>query len=222
MLIDAGQTPKPREHRPIPTALGALKRRWLSFAAATAAVRTMTCVGVLLLVIPGLVAGVWHVLYAPVVVLEPAGIRVTLRRARRLTRRRASAVLDRDRKIQGNASTKNWSPAIAARDPESPVEATRAGRCASNRYRAVHGLDAVLPPTPGVGEFGRRCPGGYETRMVLAGVARTGVDARANSHAAVPFSPTRSPSRADSRSTSPRQGRRRTRVSWRGQVAGGS
>jgi hypothetical protein len=71
----------------IATALAALKRRWLIFASTSLLVMTMVLLGTALFVVPGLIAAIVYALYAPVAILEPFGIRATLRRARTLSRR---------------------------------------------------------------------------------------------------------------------------------------
>jgi hypothetical protein len=74
-------------------AFGALKRRWTTFAAATIVVVAMTLAGTLLLVVPGILSAISHALYAPVAVMEHAGVRATLKRARGLARRFWSTVV---------------------------------------------------------------------------------------------------------------------------------
>ena len=53
----------------------------------------MTLAGTLLLVIPGILSAIGHALYAPVAVMENAGVRATLKRARSLARRFWSTVV---------------------------------------------------------------------------------------------------------------------------------
>jgi len=69
------------------TALQALKRRSDLFAAATLILLAMTLGGSLLLVVPGLALAFWHILYAPVTVMERLSLTGTLKRARTLLRR---------------------------------------------------------------------------------------------------------------------------------------
>jgi serine/threonine protein kinase len=77
----------------IAAALSAMRRRWWPFAATTALVIGTIFLGSLFLIIPGVVAGFAHVLYAPVVIVERTGILRTLARARRLTWRVRGTVL---------------------------------------------------------------------------------------------------------------------------------
>ena len=77
----------------IAMALHTLKRRWKTFTASTIAVMAMTLAGTLLLVIPGILSAIGHALYAPVAVMENAGVRATLKRARSLARRFWSTVV---------------------------------------------------------------------------------------------------------------------------------
>ena len=69
------------------TALQALKRRAGLFTAATLLLLAMTLVGSLLLVVPGLALAFWHILYAPVTVMERLSLAGTLKRARTLLKR---------------------------------------------------------------------------------------------------------------------------------------
>ena len=64
------------------TALQALKRRAGLFTAATLILLAMTLAGSLLLVVPGLALAFWHILYAPVTVMERLTLAGTLKRAR--------------------------------------------------------------------------------------------------------------------------------------------
>ena len=75
--------------RPVRISAGvaALKRRWRVFAITSLLVMTMILGGSLLFIIPGLLASVLYALYAPVVIMEPHGVRGTLRRSRTLSRR---------------------------------------------------------------------------------------------------------------------------------------
>ncbi len=71
----------------------ALKRRWHIFAITSLLVLTMILLGSVLFVIPGLLAAIIFGLYAPVVIMEPQGVRGTLRRSRTLSRRALGTVL---------------------------------------------------------------------------------------------------------------------------------
>jgi hypothetical protein len=53
----------------------------------------MTLAGTLLFVVPGILSAICHALYAPVAVMEDAGVRATLKRARGLARRYWSTVV---------------------------------------------------------------------------------------------------------------------------------
>ena len=79
-----------------PSSLGdawaALRRRWKPLALATAMVVGITAAWSLLLIVPGVIAAVAYVLYAPVVIMEDCSAREALRRARRLARRAWSTV----------------------------------------------------------------------------------------------------------------------------------
>jgi serine/threonine protein kinase len=69
------------------TALQALKRRAGLFTAATLILLGMTLAGSLLLVLPGVTLAFWHILYAPVTVMERLTLTGTLKRARTLLKR---------------------------------------------------------------------------------------------------------------------------------------
>ena len=71
----------------IRTALEALKRRAGLFTAATLILLVMTMAASILLVVPGVALAFWHMLYAPVTVMERLSLIATLKRARRLMRR---------------------------------------------------------------------------------------------------------------------------------------
>jgi len=71
----------------------ALKRRWRIFAVTSLLVMTLILVGSVLLVIPGVIAAIIYGLYAPVVMMEPHGVRGTLRRSRSLSRRSLGTVM---------------------------------------------------------------------------------------------------------------------------------
>jgi serine/threonine protein kinase len=75
------------------TALAALGRRLPALVATSVALMAMTLGGAALLVVPGVLAAVWHVLYAPVTVMESGGVWATLKRARALASRSWSTVL---------------------------------------------------------------------------------------------------------------------------------
>lgn len=77
----------------IGTAFTALKRRRLVFAATSLIVLTMILLGSALFILPGLIAAIVYALYAPVAIMEPLGIRATLRRARTLSRRSWASAL---------------------------------------------------------------------------------------------------------------------------------
>ena len=97
LVVQLSLTPLRRPR--LGTALRAVRQRAWPFAAVTAAVLTMAVgptlslgmsgfIGTALLVaIPAVLVAVWHVLYAPVVIMEHAGVWATLTRTRRLTRR---------------------------------------------------------------------------------------------------------------------------------------
>ena len=71
----------------------AIRRRWKTLVAATALVVALTAAWLLLLIVPGLIAAMAYVLYAPVVIMEDIGARQALRRARQLAQRAWSTVL---------------------------------------------------------------------------------------------------------------------------------
>jgi hypothetical protein len=75
------------------TAVAAVRKRWLIFAATTVLVLTMIIFGTALFVIPGLIAAIAYCLYAPVAIMEPSGVRATLRRSLTLSRRALPTVL---------------------------------------------------------------------------------------------------------------------------------
>jgi serine/threonine protein kinase len=77
----------------IGAAVAALKRRWRIFAFTSLLVLTLILLGSVLFVIPGLIAAIVYGLYAPVAIVEQHGIRGTLRRSRRLSRRALGTVL---------------------------------------------------------------------------------------------------------------------------------
>jgi serine/threonine protein kinase len=77
----------------IKSLLPALKHRWRIFAVTSLLVMTLILVGSVLLVIPGLIAAIIYGLYAPVVMMEPHGVRGTLRRSRSLSRRSLGTVM---------------------------------------------------------------------------------------------------------------------------------
>ncbi len=71
----------------------AVRRRWKALIVATVFVLAVTAAWSLLLIVPGLIAAVAYVLYAPVVIMEDIPARAALRRARQLARRAWSTVL---------------------------------------------------------------------------------------------------------------------------------
>lgn len=77
----------------IRTAFARLKRRWWTLSVTSIVVTLLILFGALLLIVPGILAAVFHVLYAPVVVMENAGVWATLKRARSLMKRSWSTVL---------------------------------------------------------------------------------------------------------------------------------
>jgi serine/threonine protein kinase len=80
-------TAAPLRQVQIRTALDALKRRAVLFTASTLTLLLMTLAASLLLLLPGIALAFWHILYAPVVVMERRSFTGTLTRARRLLRR---------------------------------------------------------------------------------------------------------------------------------------
>lgn len=70
-----------------------MKRRWWAFCATSAVVMALILLGAALLILPGVVAAVCYVLYAPVVVMENLGVWATLKRAYRLMKRSWHTVL---------------------------------------------------------------------------------------------------------------------------------
>jgi serine/threonine protein kinase len=85
LVVELAAAPLRQVH--IRTALEALKRRAVLFTAATLALLLMTLVTSVLLILPGIALAFWHILYAPVVVMERLSFMGTLKRARRLLRR---------------------------------------------------------------------------------------------------------------------------------------
>ena len=71
----------------------AVRRRWKTLVAATALVTAITLAWSLLLIVPGMIAAIAYVLYAPVAIMEDVSARDALRRARHLARRSWSTVL---------------------------------------------------------------------------------------------------------------------------------
>jgi serine/threonine protein kinase len=71
----------------------AVRRRWKTLVVASVLVALITLAWSLLLIVPGVIAAIAYVLYAPVVIMEDIGARAALRRARRLARRAWSTVL---------------------------------------------------------------------------------------------------------------------------------
>jgi lysylphosphatidylglycerol synthetase-like protein (DUF2156 family) len=74
-------------------ALTAVRRRWKPLIVATALVVVVTAAWSVLLIVPGMIAAIAYVLYAPVVIMEDISARAALRRARQLARRAWSTVL---------------------------------------------------------------------------------------------------------------------------------
>ena len=74
-------------------ALAAVRRRWKPLIVATALVVAVTAAWSVLLIVPGMIAAIAYVLYAPVVIMEDISARAALRRARQLARRAWSTVL---------------------------------------------------------------------------------------------------------------------------------
>lgn len=70
-----------------------MKRRWWVFCATSAVVMALILIGAALFILPGAVAAVCYVLYAPVVVMENLGVWATLKRAYRLMKRSWHTVL---------------------------------------------------------------------------------------------------------------------------------
>jgi serine/threonine protein kinase len=77
----------------IRTALNALKRRWRIFAITSLIVMSSILVGSIVFVVPGLILALLFALYAPVVIMEPLGVRATLKRSRTLSKRALFTVL---------------------------------------------------------------------------------------------------------------------------------
>lgn len=71
----------------IATAVSALKRRWRVLAFTSLLVMTLTLLGSILFIIPGVIAATIYALYAPVVIMEQHGVFGTLRRSRTLSGR---------------------------------------------------------------------------------------------------------------------------------------
>ena len=74
-------------------ALAAVRRRWKPLVVATALVVAVTAAWSVLLIVPGMIAAIAYVVYAPVVIMEDISARAALRRARQLARRAWSTVL---------------------------------------------------------------------------------------------------------------------------------
>jgi serine/threonine-protein kinase len=86
-------THAPLRHVSIATSMAAVMRRGAAFTGATLAVLSLTLVGLVLLILPGVVFLVWHSLYGPIVIMEPLSVGAALRRARVLFRRVWSTAL---------------------------------------------------------------------------------------------------------------------------------
>jgi serine/threonine protein kinase len=74
-------------------ALAAVQRRWLVFTLTSLIVMTSILLGSLLFVLPGLVLAVLFALYAPVAIMEQHGVRATLKRSRRLSKKALFSVV---------------------------------------------------------------------------------------------------------------------------------
>jgi serine/threonine protein kinase len=71
----------------------AVRTRWKTLVGATALVVAVTAAWSLLLIVPGIIAAISYVLYAPVVIMEDVPAGAALRRARQLARRAWTTVL---------------------------------------------------------------------------------------------------------------------------------
>jgi serine/threonine protein kinase len=85
LVVQLAAAPLTKVH--VHAALQALKRRAGLFTAATLILLAMTLAGSLLLVVPGVALAFWHILYAPVTVMERLSLARTLKRARTLLKR---------------------------------------------------------------------------------------------------------------------------------------
>jgi hypothetical protein len=85
IVVQLAATPLRPAH--LRTALQALTRRVGIFTASTLLLLFLTLAASVLLVVPGIALAFWHILYAPVAVMERLSLAGTLRRARLLLRR---------------------------------------------------------------------------------------------------------------------------------------
>jgi serine/threonine protein kinase len=85
LVVQLAATPLRQAH--LRTALQALKARAGLFTASTLTLLLMTLAASVLLLVPGVALAFWHILYAPVAVMERLSLAGTLRRARLLLRR---------------------------------------------------------------------------------------------------------------------------------------
>ena len=85
LVVQLAATPLRQVH--LQTALQALKCRAGLFTASTLTLVLMTVTASMLLVVPGIALAFWHILYAPVAVMEGRSLAGTLKRARLLLRR---------------------------------------------------------------------------------------------------------------------------------------
>jgi len=74
-------------------ALSAVKRRWRVFAVTSLIVMASILFGSILFLLPGFALAVLFALYAPVAIMEQAGVRATLRRSRQLSRKALFSVV---------------------------------------------------------------------------------------------------------------------------------
>jgi hypothetical protein len=74
-------------------ALIAVKRRWRVFAITSLIVMTSILIGSILFVVPGFILAVLFALFAPVSIMEQAGVRATLRRSRQLSKKALLSVV---------------------------------------------------------------------------------------------------------------------------------
>jgi serine/threonine protein kinase len=85
LVVQLAAAPLKQVH--LDTALRALKRRAGLFTASTLLLLFLTLAGSVLLIAPGIAFAFWHILYAPVTVMERLPLLGTLKRARLLLRR---------------------------------------------------------------------------------------------------------------------------------------
>jgi len=77
----------------IKDALNAVKNRWRVFTLTSVLVMTSIFLGSIVIVLPGLIIAVLFALYAPVAIMEDAGVRQTLRRSRQLSKKALLSVV---------------------------------------------------------------------------------------------------------------------------------